>query len=79
MPVVYYHQQEGNTCPVVHYMKWGLVPCFTKKNEKPDHFRMVVVTSLFIGFLLSFYVLAWCDGIISSGLLLMVCMSKLAF
>lgn len=24
----------------VHVMKWGLVPSFTKKDEKPDHFRM---------------------------------------
>lgn len=27
--------------PVVQCMKWGLIPNFTKKNEKPDHFRMV--------------------------------------
>lgn len=27
--------------PVVHCMKWGLVPSFTKKNEKPDHYKMV--------------------------------------
>ncbi|XP_020246882.1 putative peptidase YMR114C [Asparagus officinalis] len=26
--------------PVVHCMKWGLVPSFTKKMEKPDHYRM---------------------------------------
>ncbi|KAJ1685690.1 hypothetical protein LUZ63_017080 [Rhynchospora breviuscula] len=26
--------------PVVHCMKWGLVPSFTKKNEKPDHYKM---------------------------------------
>ncbi|CAM6127680.1 unnamed protein product [Calypogeia fissa] len=26
--------------PIVHCMKWGLVPSFSKKNEKPDHFRM---------------------------------------
>ncbi|KAI4374424.1 hypothetical protein MLD38_012421 [Melastoma candidum] len=25
---------------VIHSMKWGLVPSFTKKNEKPDHYRM---------------------------------------
>ncbi|KAG0485882.1 hypothetical protein HPP92_009961 [Vanilla planifolia] len=30
----------GEPHPVVHSMKWGLVPSFTKKNEKPDHFRM---------------------------------------
>lgn len=26
---------------VIQCMKWGLVPSFTGKNEKPDHFRMV--------------------------------------
>ncbi|XP_058093534.1 uncharacterized protein LOC131239712 isoform X2 [Magnolia sinica] len=25
---------------VLHCMKWGLIPSFTKKIEKPDHFRM---------------------------------------
>ncbi|XP_010244070.1 PREDICTED: uncharacterized protein LOC104587981 [Nelumbo nucifera] len=25
---------------VLHCMKWGLVPSFTKKTEKPDHYRM---------------------------------------
>lgn len=26
---------------VIQCMKWGLVPSFTGKKEKPDHFRMV--------------------------------------
>ncbi|CAM0872791.1 unnamed protein product [Alopecurus aequalis] len=26
--------------PVIQCMKWGLVPSFTGKSEKPDHFRM---------------------------------------
>ncbi|TVU25654.1 hypothetical protein EJB05_28158, partial [Eragrostis curvula] len=26
--------------PVIQCMKWGLVPSFTGKTEKPDHFRM---------------------------------------
>ena len=26
---------------VLQSMKWGLVPSFTKKGEKPDHYRMV--------------------------------------
>uniref|UniRef100_A0A0E0PXT9 Embryonic stem cell-specific 5-hydroxymethylcytosine-binding protein n=1 Tax=Oryza rufipogon TaxID=4529 RepID=A0A0E0PXT9_ORYRU len=26
---------------VIQCMKWGLVPSFTGKNEKPDHFRML--------------------------------------
>ncbi|KAL3531050.1 hypothetical protein ACH5RR_010372 [Cinchona calisaya] len=25
---------------VVHCMKWGLIPSFAKKTEKPDHFKM---------------------------------------
>lgn len=25
---------------IVHCMKWGLVPSFTKKSEKPDHYKM---------------------------------------
>ena len=27
--------------PELHTMTWGLVPSFTKKDTKPDHFRMV--------------------------------------
>ena len=26
--------------PIVHCMKWGLVPSFSKKKEKLDHFHM---------------------------------------
>lgn len=40
MPVVRYHQEESSKSPTVHYMKWGLIPSFTKKSEQPDHFRM---------------------------------------
>lgn len=29
---------------VVHCMKWGLVPSFTKKTDKPDFFKMVKFT-----------------------------------
>ncbi|XP_020592447.1 uncharacterized protein LOC110032977 [Phalaenopsis equestris] len=32
--------QAANPCGVVHCMKWGLVPSFTKKADKPDHYRM---------------------------------------
>ncbi|EHA8587373.1 hypothetical protein COCNU_scaffold001996G000010 [Cocos nucifera] len=32
---------QGREAPVIHCMKWGLVPSFTKKTEKPDHFKMV--------------------------------------
>ncbi|KAG6554066.1 hypothetical protein Mapa_003981 [Marchantia paleacea] len=45
MPVVRQMQageatEQCSTEAVVHCMKWGLIPSFTKKNEKPDHFRM---------------------------------------
>ncbi|KAH9305082.1 hypothetical protein KI387_009486, partial [Taxus chinensis] len=40
MPVVCKKNMSTGTEPVVHCMKWGLVPSFTKKNEKPDHFPM---------------------------------------
>ncbi|XP_068666880.1 uncharacterized protein [Aristolochia californica] len=34
-------KDEGEAKGVcVHCMKWGLIPSFTKKTEKPDHFRM---------------------------------------
>lgn len=40
MPVL--RRDDGSSDGVaVHCMKWGLVPSFTKKGEKPDHFRMV--------------------------------------
>ncbi|GAB2226336.1 hypothetical protein Droror1_Dr00022138 [Drosera rotundifolia] len=31
---------DGAAADVVHCMKWGLVPSFCKKDEKPDHYRM---------------------------------------
>ncbi|MCO5614340.1 hypothetical protein L7F22_068618 [Adiantum nelumboides] len=40
MPVVRHQHDESITSPVVHCMKWGLIPSFTKKSEEPDHFRM---------------------------------------
>jgi hypothetical protein len=37
--------------PVIQCMKWGLVPSFTGKNEKLDHFRMVwTAPSVFVTF-----------------------------
>ncbi|MQL77500.1 hypothetical protein Taro_009910 [Colocasia esculenta] len=32
--------KDGERCPVLHCMKWGLVPSFTKKSDKPGHYRM---------------------------------------
>ncbi|KAK6940450.1 SOS response associated peptidase (SRAP) [Dillenia turbinata] len=34
---------------VLHCMKWGLVPSFTKKTDKPDHFKMFNARSESIG------------------------------
>lgn len=33
---------------VVHCMKWGLVPSFTKKSDKPDHYKMVLYSLLLL-------------------------------
>ncbi|KAF8006808.1 hypothetical protein BT93_K0962 [Corymbia citriodora subsp. variegata] len=40
LPVVRREENsDGDDC-VLHCMKWGLIPSFTKKNEKPDHYKM---------------------------------------
>lgn len=39
---------------VVHCMKWGLIPSFTKKTDKPDHYKMVnLIHSILFPFLSS--------------------------
>ncbi|XP_043718525.1 abasic site processing protein YoqW isoform X2 [Telopea speciosissima] len=40
MPVVRREDGTGGDGAVLHCMKWGLIPSFTKKTEKPDHFKM---------------------------------------
>lgn len=40
VPVVRREDEGDCNGAVVHCMKWGLIPSFTKKSEKPDHFRM---------------------------------------
>lgn len=42
-PVVRREDGSDGEAVVLHCMKWGLIPSFTKKNEKPDHFKMVCV------------------------------------
>ncbi|XP_078434323.1 embryonic stem cell-specific 5-hydroxymethylcytosine-binding protein isoform X2 [Wolffia australiana] len=32
--------EDDGTMPVLTCMRWGLVPSFTSKNDKPDYFRM---------------------------------------
>lgn len=40
MPVVRHDGAGDAREPVVHCMRWGLVPNFAKKSEKPDFYRM---------------------------------------
>ncbi|KAG5002248.1 hypothetical protein JHK87_023320 [Glycine soja] len=40
VPVVRRDDASGGEGYVLHCMKWGLIPSFTKKTEKPDHYRM---------------------------------------
>ena len=44
LPVV--RRDDGSDCQgaVLQCMKWGLIPSFTKKTDKPDHYRMVILT-----------------------------------
>ncbi|KAK4440968.1 Abasic site processing protein HMCES [Sesamum alatum] len=40
VPVVRRDEEGDSDGVVLHCMKWGLIPSFTKKNEKIDHFKM---------------------------------------
>ncbi|XP_019223406.1 PREDICTED: uncharacterized protein LOC109205179 [Nicotiana attenuata] len=40
VPVVRREDESNDEGVVLHCMKWGLVPSFTKKTEKSDHYRM---------------------------------------
>ncbi|KAK4408711.1 Abasic site processing protein HMCES [Sesamum angolense] len=40
VPVVRRNEEGDSDGVVLHCMKWGLIPSFTKKNEKIDHFKM---------------------------------------
>lgn len=40
VPVVRRDDDGDSNGVVLHCMKWGLIPSFTKKTEKPDYFRM---------------------------------------
>ncbi|XP_019178582.1 PREDICTED: uncharacterized protein LOC109173745 [Ipomoea nil] len=40
VPVVRNEDDPNHDGAVIHSMKWGLIPSFTKKNEKPDHYKM---------------------------------------
>lgn len=40
VPVVRREDEPNDEGDVLHCMKWGLVPSFTKKTEKPDHYKM---------------------------------------
>ena len=36
----------GSLSDIAKGLRWGLVPSFTKKGEKPDHYRMVRIGHL---------------------------------
>ncbi|OIW07605.1 hypothetical protein TanjilG_29978 [Lupinus angustifolius] len=40
MPVIRREDASDSEGCVLHCMKWGLIPSFTKKTEKPDHYKM---------------------------------------
>ncbi|XP_020107071.1 uncharacterized protein LOC109723198 isoform X2 [Ananas comosus] len=40
LPVVRKAAVGEEAAPAIHCMKWGLVPSFTKKTDKPDHYKM---------------------------------------
>ncbi|VFR00643.1 unnamed protein product [Cuscuta campestris] len=40
VPVVRREDGPDDDGVVLHCMKWGLIPSFTKPNEKPDHYKM---------------------------------------
>ncbi|KAK9057467.1 hypothetical protein SSX86_022302 [Deinandra increscens subsp. villosa] len=49
IPVVRRDTEADGQGAVVHCMKWGLIPSFTKKTEKPDYYRMFNARSESIG------------------------------
>ncbi|XAR60901.1 hypothetical protein NMG60_11034442 [Bertholletia excelsa] len=40
LPVVRREDSGDGEGAVLHCMKWGLIPSFTKKSDKPDHYKM---------------------------------------
>lgn len=58
LPVVLVERATGEAeeSPAIRCMKWGLVPSFTKKTEKPDHYKMVlkIMVAEIIGLNISF-------------------------
>ncbi|XP_045795293.1 abasic site processing protein YoqW isoform X1 [Trifolium pratense] len=40
VPIIRREDGSENEGHVVQCMKWGLIPSFTKKTEKPDHYKM---------------------------------------
>lgn len=42
LPVVRRDDGSDSQGAVLQCMKWGLIPGFTKKTDKPDHYRMVI-------------------------------------
>lgn len=46
VPVVRREDDPSDDGAVIDCMKWGLIPSFTKKNEKADHYKMVKDTAI---------------------------------
>lgn len=59
LPVVRREDASDSEGYVLHCMKWGLIPSFTKKTEKPDHYKMVKVHWFKASLFTSFFFLGW--------------------
>jgi len=62
IPVVRREVDAESDGHVVHCMKWGLIPSFTKKTDKPDHYKMVnFIDSMFDDSFFFLFSLLWCQ------------------
>ncbi|CAB4314150.1 unnamed protein product [Prunus armeniaca] len=48
LPIVRREDGAHGDGVVVHCMKCGLIPSFTKKTEKPDHYKMVIAITFVV-------------------------------
>lgn len=53
LPVVRRDDESGGGGVVLQCMKWGLIPSFTEKSEKPNYFKMVIFSLLCLGICLA--------------------------
>lgn len=62
LPVVRRDDESGGGEVVLQCMKWGLIPSFTEKSEKPNYFKMVIFPLLSFGLCLGVvwsFILKW--------------------